>query len=90
MKIAKIYWYWAKKYTFEAKIILLQQYTFIWKFCRNTPEHGTLVLCREAGAGHKECGVCIQRNILKAFIQVGQSDRDWLHLYSKALQDLPG
>ena len=38
MKIAKIYLFGAKKYTSEAKIILLQQYTFIWKFCRNTPE----------------------------------------------------
>jgi len=37
MKIAKIYLFGAKKYTSEAKIILLQQYTFIWKFCSNTP-----------------------------------------------------
>ncbi len=37
MKIAKIYLFGAKKYTSEAKIILLQQYTFIWKFCCTTP-----------------------------------------------------
>ena len=37
MKIVKKYWFGAKKYTSEAKIILLKQYTFIWKFGRNTP-----------------------------------------------------
>ena len=37
MKIAKMYCYWAKKYTSKAKIILLKQYTAFLKFCRNTP-----------------------------------------------------
>ena len=39
MKIAKIYWSGAKKCTSEAKIILLQQYTSILKFCRTTPDN---------------------------------------------------
>ena len=38
MKIAQMYWYWAKKYTSEAKNILLKQNTFVWKFCSNTPD----------------------------------------------------
>ena len=32
-KLQKIYWCRANKYTFEDKILLLKQYTFIWKFC---------------------------------------------------------
>ena len=55
MKIAKMYWYWAKKYTSEAKNILLKQYTFVWKFRSNTPDFGLLeaIFPRQEHAGDR-------------------------------------
>ena len=44
MKIAKLYWYGAKKYTSKAKIILLKQYTSVWKFRSNTPDNDCPVI----------------------------------------------
>ena len=40
-----MYWYWAKKCTSEAKIILLKQYTAFLKFCRITPDKWKMYKC---------------------------------------------